>query len=135
MVCKCTHLRRINVVMLRAKARVSVCQQVVLEASMEGVFNTTLELFTKGGAASYLSVTAAVMAPSLALTPVHLDLGVTHLGVPRVCSLTLLNLTMLPTSFAWEAYGSGAAGSKGGELSVALNPVQGLLQPGQLNQS
>ncbi|DBA92123.1 TPA: hypothetical protein ACH3X1_015848 [Trebouxia sp. C0004] len=101
-----------------------------MDATAEGVFNTTLELFTKGGATTYLSGTAAIIAPSLALTPTHLDLGVTHLGVPRGCSLTLSNLTMLPTSFAWEAYGSGGVGVKGGEMSVVVNPVQGLLEPG-----
>ncbi len=106
--------------------------QVTLYASLEGVLNTTLELFTKGGATSHLSVTASVVAPSLALSPTLLDLGVTHLGVPRVCSLTLFNLTMLPTSFSWEAYGSGGGGVKGGEMSVAVDPVHGVLEPGQL---
>ena len=106
-------------------------KQVLLDARSEGVLNTTLELFTKGGAKSYLSVTAAVIAPALALTPTQLDLGVTHLGVPRVCSLTLSNLTMLPTSFTWEAFGSGGVGVRGGEMSVVVDPVQGLLEPGK----
>ncbi|KAL0048861.1 hypothetical protein WJX82_001204 [Trebouxia sp. C0006] len=105
--------------------------QVLMDATAEGVFNTTLELFTKGGSTAYLSCTAAIIAPSLAMTPTHLDLGGTHLGVPRVCSLTLSNLTMLPTSFAWEAYGSGGVGVMGGEMSVVVDPVQGLLEPGQ----
>ena len=104
---------------------------MLLDAGSEGVLNTTLELFTKGGAKSYLSVAAAVIAPALALTPTQLDLGVTHLGVPRVCSLTLSNLTMLPTSFTWEAFGSGGVGLEGGEMSVTVDPVQGLLEPGK----
>ncbi len=105
--------------------------QVLMDATAEGVFNTTLELFTKGGATAYLAGTAAIIAPSLAMTPTHLDLGVTHLGVPRVCTLTLSNLTMLPTSFSWEAYGSGGVGVKGGEMSGIVDPVQGLLEPGK----
>ena len=105
--------------------------QVLLNAKAEGVFNSTLEVFTKGGATSHLSVAAAITAPNLALTPTLLDLGVTHLGVPRVCDLTLSNLTMLPTSFTWEAYGSGGEGVQGGEMSVVMDPVRGVLEPGQ----
>lgn len=101
---------------------------------MEGDFDTILELFTAGGAMSHLSVTAAVVAPSLALTPILLDLGVTHLGVPQQRSLTLSNLTMLPTSFSWEAYGSdGIAGEiGGGQMEVTLDPPQGVIEPGKL---
>lgn len=103
-------------------------------ATKEGDFDTVLELFTAGGAMSHLSVTAAVVAPSLAVTPTLLDLGVTHLGVPQQRSLTLSNLTMLPTSFSWEAYGSGggAGATGGGQLEVTLDPPQGIIEPGQL---
>ena len=100
-------------------------------AKSEGDFSAILELFTAGGALSHLSVTAAVVAPSLALTPNLLDLGVTHLGVPEQRSLTLSNLTMLPTSFSWEAYGSGGEDGGGGQLEVAIDPRQGVVEPGQ----
>lgn len=100
-------------------------------AKSEGDFSAILELFTAGGALSHLSVTAAVVAPSLALTPNLLDLGVTHLGVPEQRSLTLSNLTMLPTSFSWEAYGSGGEDGGGGQLEVAIDPPHGVVEPGQ----
>lgn len=103
-------------------------------ARKEGNFDTILELFTAGGASSHLSVTAAVVAPSLAVIPTLLDLGVTHLGVPQQRSLTLSNLTMLPTSFSWEAYGSGGGGEETGgvQLEVTLGPPHGVIEPGQL---
>ena len=106
--------------------------QVQFYAKQEGEFDTILELFTAGGAMSHLSVTAAVVAPSLALTPTLLDLGVTHLGIPQHRSLTLSNLTMLPTSFSWEAYGSGGGGEEtgGGQLEVTLDPPRGVIEPG-----
>lgn len=105
--------------------------QVQFHANKEGDFDTVLELFTAGGAMSHLSVTAAVVAPSLALTPHLLDLEVTHLGIPQQRSLTLSNLTMLPTSYSWEAYGSGGGGIGGGQLEVTIDPPQGVIEPGQ----
>ena len=106
--------------------------QVHFHAEKEGDLDTILELFTAGGATSHLSVTAAVVAPSLALAPSLLDLGVTHLGIPQECTLILSNLTMLPTSFSWEAYGSGGAEVAGGQLEVTVHPPKGVIEPGQL---
>lgn len=111
----------------------TVCKlQVHFYAAEEGTFDAVLELFTAGGAISHLSVTAAVVAPSLALTPNLLDLEVTHLGIPQERRLTLSNLTMLPTSFSWEAYGSGEDEVGGGQLGVTIDPPQGVIEPGQL---
>lgn len=107
------------------------CFQVMLNAAAESNFEAVLELFTAGGAFSHLLVTAAVVAPQLAVTPTMLDLGVTHLGVPKECSLTLSNLTMLPTSFSWEAFGLHGAGFEAGELGVKIEPPLGRLQPGE----
>ena len=104
--------------------------QVHCHAAEEGAFDAILELFTASGAMSHLSVTAVVVAPSLALTPNLLDLEVTHLGIPQERYLTLSNLTMLPTSFSWEAHGSGEVG--GGQLGVTVDPPQGMIEPGQL---
>ena len=105
--------------------------QVQFHANKEGDFDTVLELFTAGGAMSHLSVTASVVDPSLALTPHLLDLAFTHLGIPQQRSLTLSNLTMLPTSYSWEAYGSGGGDIGGGQLEVAIDPPQGVIEPGQ----
>ena len=109
----------------------SLTLQVHFHAKKEGDFDAVLKLFTAGGAVSHLSVTAAVVAPSLALTPNLLDLGVTHLGVTEQRILTLSNLTMLPTSFSWEAYGSGGDDVGGGQLEVTIDPPQGVIEPGQ----
>ena len=106
--------------------------QVTFHADEECEYDSILELCAADGSVSHLSVTAAVVAPSLALTPAVLDLGVTHLGTPKQCSLTLSNLTMLPTSFSWEAYGSGGSGLEGGELEVTIDPPQGLIEPGKM---
>ena len=105
---------------------------MTLHAGKESNFEAVLELFTAGGAMSHLAVTASVVAPSLAITPTVLDLGVTHLGTPQECSLTLTNLTLLPTSFSWEAYRSGGVGPNGGELEVSIEPPEGLIMPGWL---
>ena len=88
----------------------------------ENNFEAVLELFTAGGAVNHLSVTASVVAPSLAITPTILDLGVTHMGKSQ-------ERTLLPTSFSWEAYGSGGV-VEGGEVEVSIEPPQGLIAPG-----
>ena len=103
--------------------------QVAFNPVEENNFEAVLELFTAGGAGNHLSVTASVVAPSLAITPTNLDLGVTHMGKSQERSLTLSNLTLLPTNFSWEAYGSGGV-VEGGEVEVSIEPPQGLIAPG-----
>lgn len=104
--------------------------QVTCHAVSAGAMSTVLEVCTQGSTTQQLAVTAAAMQPSMALSATHMDLGVCYVGVPTSVDVTMSNLTLLPTAFDWEGYGSGAQQLGRGQMSVTVHPGQGTLPPG-----
>lgn len=104
--------------------------QVVCDAESAGHLNCTLELSTVNGRAQQLTLTAVALQPAIALSATQLDVGICYLGVPVWHDIIMSNLTMLPTAFAWDGCPADTQGQAKGQITVALEPEQGLLPPG-----
>lgn len=98
---------------------------VRVDAAAEQSLRRHLELKVEHGRSAYVIATAEVVARRATVSPSSVPLGNTYVRVPTLRTLTLTNLSLVPTEFAWNH----VVGT--GEAAVTISPEMGILDPAQ----
>jgi hypothetical protein len=104
-----------------------LCEQVTLgteaTCSLKG---SVIVLSTTSGPDQAIPLSGCLINPGLTLDRCRVDLGMAYVGAPLVHTLTMSNLTQLPTSFRWNPSTQGTEG----RLEVVVEPLEGEVGPG-----
>uniref|UniRef100_A0A8C3YSZ4 DLEC1 cilia and flagella associated protein n=1 Tax=Catagonus wagneri TaxID=51154 RepID=A0A8C3YSZ4_9CETA len=103
---------------------------ITLEARCCQRLQTVLELEVVNGAWSYLPVYAEVQEPCVYLQSSHVQVTNLYLGVPAKATITLINGTLLPTSFHWGKL----LGLQASFCRAKVSPGRGTLGPSEERQ-
>ncbi|XP_037004212.2 deleted in lung and esophageal cancer protein 1 isoform X2 [Artibeus jamaicensis] len=100
---------------------------VTLEARQCQCLQTVLVLEVANGPWSYLPVYAEVQEPYVYLQSSHVEVSSLYQGVPTTVPVTLINGTLLPTSFHWGKL----LGLQASFCRAKVCPRRGTLSPGE----
>jgi hypothetical protein len=105
----------------------SCLEQVTLgTAAACSLKGSVIVLSTTSGPDQAIPLSGCLIRPRLTLDRCRVDLGTAYVGAPLVQTLTMTNLTQLPTSFRWKPSTRGGEG----RLEVAVEPLEGEVGPG-----